>query len=214
MDIQIGFKEPWKRGKDFPAMRESGSLIETKTFRWDQKPVKMHRKNHFFASVAKEWKGRRASFASVHLDCPLPFCSSPETTPSPGGLPSWSFHFQSMPRTTLLPTLRCFNIWDLIRRRCRRNAASTSRAAFPGLSDQQGLRDLFILSWASLPAACSETVKYTEQRRRQLVYSWAICRDCRECCGCGCGCGCGEHTSVFCSCDSDSFHATWNAVFF
>lgn len=77
-----------------------------------------------------------------NLLSPLPFCSSPVTRPSPGGLPSWSFHFQSTPRTTLLPTFKCFSIWERMRRRWRRKAASTSLAALPGLRDQLGFSDL------------------------------------------------------------------------
>lgn len=85
------------------------------------------------------------------LSSPLPFCNSPVTRPSPGGLPSWSFHFQSIPRTTLLPTLRCFSIWERISRRWRRKAASTSLAALPGHRDQQGFNDLASLSAAVTP---------------------------------------------------------------
>ena len=88
---------------------------------------------------------------SYKLLSPLPFCSSPVTRPSPGGLPSWSFHFQSIPRTTLLPTFRCFSICERMRRRWRRKAASTSRAALPGHRDQQGFSDLASFSPAVTP---------------------------------------------------------------
>ena len=92
---------------------------------------------------------------------PLPFCNSPVTRPSPGGLPSWSFHFQSTPRTTLLPTFRCFSICERMRRRWRRRAASTSRAALPGHRDQQGFSDLANLSPAvtTLEDDCSGPVE-------------------------------------------------------
>ena len=69
-----------------------------------------------------------------------PFWTSPATSTSPPR-PSWSFHFQSIPLTILLPTVRCFSIWVRISRRCLLRAASTSLAAFPGHSDQQGFSD-------------------------------------------------------------------------
>ena len=106
---------------------------------------------------------------------PLPFCSSPVTRPSPGGLPSWSFHFQSIPRTTLLPTFRCFSICERMRRRWRRKAASTSRAALPGHRDQQGFSDLASFSPAvtTLEDDCSGPVGL-ESIYKQIPHDWWV----------------------------------------
>ena len=61
----------------------------------------------------------------------VPLWRSPVTVPSPGGAPSWSRHFQSMPRTTRAPWFMCFRTCDRIWRRCLRRFASASRTALP-----------------------------------------------------------------------------------
>lgn len=61
----------------------------------------------------------------------LPLWASPVTVPSPAGLPSWSRHFQSMPRTTRAPGTMYFITWERNRRRWRRRFASASFTALP-----------------------------------------------------------------------------------
>lgn len=62
----------------------------------------------------------------------LPFLSSLVMVPSPGGFPSWSLHFQSMPRTALAPGTICLNVCVLIILRNLLMLASASLAALPG----------------------------------------------------------------------------------
>lgn len=61
----------------------------------------------------------------------LPLWASPVMVPSPGGFPSWSRHFQSMPRTTRAPGTMYFITWERNRRRWRRRFASASFTALP-----------------------------------------------------------------------------------
>lgn len=79
-----------------------------------------------------------------------PLWASPVTVPSPAGLPSWSRHFQSMPRTTRAPGTMYFITCERNSRRWRRRLASASFTALP--ADAETPVSLSPDSWAGIPA--------------------------------------------------------------
>lgn len=81
-----------------------------------------------------------------------PLWASPVTVPSPAGLPSWSRHFQSMPRTTRAPGTMYFITCERNSRRWRRRLASASFTALPADAETPAERE-FQLVW--LPSSSS-----------------------------------------------------------
>lgn len=75
----------------------------------------------------------------------LPLWASPVTVPSPAGLPSWSRHFQSMPRTTRAPGTMYFITWERNRRRWRRRFASASFTALPEKRRMERERQVYLM---------------------------------------------------------------------
>ena len=79
------------------------------------------------------------------------------TVPSPGLAPSWSRHFQSIPRMTRAPGTICFRTWVRTILRCRRRLASASLAALPienRFDDQNSIQEDYGQSiWGSCVAS-------------------------------------------------------------
>lgn len=82
------------------------------------------------------------NFFSVLSGLVLPLWASPVIVPSPAGLPSWSRHFQSMPRTTRAPGTMYFITWERNRRRWRRRFASASFTALPANTEGRFNEDI------------------------------------------------------------------------